>query len=116
MGAAASAMFAAVVAASVTSLIAVYLTRNAADRRVQDAALVLAAELDDDPKGHKPLPQAVSDEVQKKKKTKNPPPKAVSDEVRETRHTGVAFAIYDRNTHELLAGDPRVPGSFDEEC
>jgi len=91
-------MFAAVIAASVTSLIAVYLTRNAADRRVQDAALVLAAELDDDPVAQKPLSQAVSDEV------------------RETRHTGVAFAIYDRHTHELLAGDPRVPASFDEEC
>ena len=98
LGAAASAMFAAVIAASVTSLIAVYLTRNAADRRVQDAALVLAAELDDDPVAQKPLSQAVSDEV------------------RETRHTGVAFAIYDRHTHELLAGDPRVPASFDEEC
>ena len=98
LGAAASAMFAAVLAASVTSLIAVYLTRNAADRRVQDAALVLAAELDDDPEGHKPLPQAVSDEV------------------RETRYTGVAFAIYDRLTHELLAGDPRVPTSFDADC
>jgi signal transduction histidine kinase len=91
-------MFAAMVAASVTSLIAVYLTRNAADRRVQDAALVLAAELDDDPEGHKALAQAVSDEV------------------RETRHTGVAFAIYDRHTRQLLAGDPRVPTSFDEGC
>ncbi|HEU4582113.1 MAG TPA: HAMP domain-containing sensor histidine kinase [Polyangiaceae bacterium] len=98
LGAAASAMFAAVVAASVTSLIAVYLTRSAADRRVQDAALVLAAELDDDTVGHKALAQAVTDEV------------------RETRHTGMAFAVYDRHTRQLLAGDPRVPASFDDEC
>ena len=98
LGAAASAMFAALIAASVTSVFAAYLTRRAHDRRVQDAALVLAAELDDDLSGRHTLVEIVADEV------------------RETRHTGVAFAIFNRNTQQLLAGDARVPGSFAQEC
>jgi two-component system, OmpR family, sensor kinase len=98
LGAATSAMFAALIAASVTSVFAAYLTRRAHDRRVQDAALVLAAELDDDVTGSHSLADIVEDEV------------------RETRHTGVAFALFDRETRQLLAGDPRVPGSFADEC
>jgi two-component system OmpR family sensor kinase len=98
LGAAASAMFAALVAASITSIFAAYLTRRAHDRRVQDAALVLAAELEDDASGHHSLAEVVADEV------------------RETRHTGIAFAIFDGNSHQLLAGDTRVPGSFAEGC
>ena len=97
-GAAASAMFAALIAASGTSIFAAYLTRRAHDRRVQDAALVLAAELEDDASGSRPLATVVADEL------------------RETRHTGVAFAIFDRGTQKLLAGDLRVPRSFDDEC
>jgi hypothetical protein len=59
LGAAASAMFAALIAASVTSVFAAYLTRRAHDRRVQDAALVLAAELDDDLSGRHTLVEIV---------------------------------------------------------
>ncbi|MEO8182263.1 MAG: HAMP domain-containing sensor histidine kinase [Deltaproteobacteria bacterium] len=98
LGAAASAMFAALIAAGVTSVFATYLTRRAHDQRVRDAALVLAAELDDEVHGFHSLAEVVADEV------------------RETRHTGVAFAIFDRNTRELLAGDPHLPGSFEAEC
>jgi len=98
LGAAASAMSAALIAASVTSIFAAYLTRRAHDQRVQDAAQVLAAELDDE------------------LHTLGSLTAVVADELRETRHTGVAFAIFDRSTRELLAGDPRVPASFDTEC
>lgn len=97
LGSAASAAFAALIAASVTSVFAAYLTRRAHDQRVQDAALVLADELEGDAQRH------TLDEM-------------VRDELRETRHTGIAFAIFDRSTGELLAGNPRIPFSVEEKC
>jgi two-component system, OmpR family, sensor kinase len=98
LGAAASAMFAALVAAGVTSVFAAYLTRRAHDRRLQDAAQILAVELDDDPTDQHSLAYYVADEL------------------RETRHTGIAFAIFDRTTQQLLEGDERVPAAFDTPC
>jgi two-component system, OmpR family, sensor kinase len=98
LGAAASAIFAALVAASVTSVTAFYLTRHAYDRRVLDAAQILAVELGDDPTGSRSLDYYLAKELH------------------ETAHTGIMFAIFDRNTQQLLAGDTRVPGSFVDTC
>ncbi len=97
LGSAASAAFAALLAASVTSVFAAYLTRRAHDQRVQDAALVLADELEGDAQRHSLA-------------------EMVRSELRETRHTGIAFAIFDRSNGELLAGNPHVPFSQEEAC
>jgi signal transduction histidine kinase len=88
---------AALLAASVTSVFAAYLTRRAHDERVQDAALVLADELEGDARRH-----SLED--------------MIKSELRETRHTGIAFAIFDSRTGELLAGNAHVPLSLKETC
>ncbi|MEY4549960.1 MAG: hypothetical protein RL685_6155 [Pseudomonadota bacterium] len=97
LGSALSAALAALLAASVTSVFAAYLTRRAHDQRVQDAALVLADELEGDAQLH------TLEEMVKR-------------ELRETRHTGIAFAIFDRRTSQLLAGNPHIPLSLTEKC
>lgn len=91
-------MFAALVAASVTSIFASYLTRHANDRRLIYAATILASELE-----VKPDVRAVLQEV-------------VADEQRETQHTGIAFGVFDAENGRLLAGDPRVPQLLSESC
>src|SRR4051812_2619822 len=91
-------MFAALVAASVTSIFASYLTRLANDRRLIYAATILASELE-----IKPEVRAVLQEV-------------VADEQRETQHTGIAFGVFDAQNGRLLAGDPRVPPLLRESC
>jgi two-component system OmpR family sensor kinase len=91
-------MFAALVAASVTSIFASYLTRHANDRRLIYAATILASELE-----IKPDVRAVLQEV-------------VADEQRETQHTGIAFGVFDAQNGRLVAGDPRVPQLLSESC
>ena len=81
-------MLAALVAAVVTSVFATYLVRRVDDRRIMDAALVLAVELTD---------AAGTDE-------------SIADVVihadREMGHTGISFAVFDGQTLERLAGLP----------
>jgi two-component system, OmpR family, sensor kinase len=62
------------------------------DRRIMDAALVLAVELTDAAAGS---PGAIGDVV------------ARAD--REMSHTGISFGVFDGKTHERLSGDPSVP-------
>ncbi|HWO09077.1 MAG TPA: hypothetical protein VNN80_06345, partial [Polyangiaceae bacterium] len=69
-----SAVLAALVAAVVTSVFATYLVRRVDDRRITDAALVLAVELNEAAGSN----GAIADVV------------ARAD--REMRHTGIAFA------------------------
>lgn len=90
VGAAASAMLAALLAAVVTSLFANYLVSRGDDRRVGDAAGVLAVELDDAGHAHMTL-----DEL-------------VADEHREMSHTGIAFALFDAQTRARLSGNAGV--------
>jgi two-component system OmpR family sensor kinase len=91
LGAAASAVLAALVAAIVTSTFAVYLVQSAEDRRVMDAAVVLAGELDEQPgAGHDVAA-------------------IVADEMREMRHTGITFAVFALAGGQWLAGDPDIP-------
>jgi two-component system OmpR family sensor kinase len=98
LGSALSAMFAALVAAIVTSLFAAYLTRHANDQRLLDAGLILESELEDasDVRG-----QLV---------------KIVASEQHETKHTGVVFGVFDGHTRALLAGDSRVPSLIRDTC
>lgn len=98
-GAAISAAIAALLAASVTSVLAAYLTRRAHDRRLMDAALVLAGELEEGLHGEFSVPVIVADEQ------------------RETLHTGLAFGVFDAQPpSRLLAGDPRVPALLTASC
>ena len=90
IGATVSAVLAALVAAVVTSVFATYLVRRVDDRRIMDAALVLAVELDD----AAATQGAIADVV------------ARAD--REMRHTGIAFAVFDRTSSMRVAGDPSV--------
>jgi len=89
MGAVASAVLAALVATAVTSLATTYLVRRSDDRRLLDAAGVLASELDEFPN---PSVSAI-----------------VADEYRETSHTGLQFAVFAGGSGQRLAGDPSVP-------
>lgn len=91
LGAAVSAVLAALVAATVTSVFATYLVHRADERRIMDAAKVLALELDHVGHAH----MSVSD--------------IVADEDREMSHTGIAFAVFDESDWARVAGDPSVP-------
>jgi signal transduction histidine kinase len=84
-------VLAALVAAVVTSVFATYLVRRVDDRRIMDAALVLAVELTDADE----LKDSIEDVV------------ARAD--REMSHTGISFAVFDGQTSERLGGDPTVP-------
>jgi signal transduction histidine kinase len=98
IGATVSAVLAALVAAVVTSVFATYLVRRVDDRRIMDAALVLAVELDDAAVNQ----GAIGDVV------------ARAD--REMRHTGIAFAVFDRRSSARVAGDPSVPWIEAQAC
>ncbi len=98
MGAAASAVLAALLAVAVTSIFAIYLVRRVDDRRIMDAALVLALELGEAPDGV----QAIRD--------------VVADEDREMGHTGIAFAVFDGAGGKLLAGAPTLPSVESPSC
>jgi signal transduction histidine kinase len=91
LGATVSAVLAALVAAVVTSVFATYLVRRVDDRRIMDAALVLAVELTDAAE----TSESIADVV------------AHAD--REMSHTGISFAVFDTHTLQRLAGDPSVP-------
>ena len=98
LGATVSAVLAALVAAVVTSVFATYLVRRVDDRRIMDAALVLAVELDDAAANQGPIADVV----------------ARAD--REMRHTGIAFAVYERTSLSKVAGDPGVPWVETQGC
>jgi two-component system, OmpR family, sensor kinase len=87
-GAALSASAAALLAALVTVALAAYLVQRAEDRRLNEAAITLAVELDND--------------LQKKTVAE-----IVQDEAEELEHTGILFAVFDTDGH-LLAGDQRL--------
>ena len=91
MGATVSAVLAALVAAVVTSVFATYLVRRVDDRRIMDAALVLAVELTDAASANGSITDVV----------------ARAD--REMSHTGISFAVFDSRGEVRLAGDPSVP-------
>ncbi len=99
LGATVSAVLAALVDAVVTSVFATYLVRRVDDRRIMDAALVLAVELTD----------AAADS-----------PSAISDVIvradREMSHTGISFAVFDGKSMERLAGEPSVPWIDTNSC
>jgi two-component system OmpR family sensor kinase len=84
-------VLAALVAAIVTSVFATYLVRRVDDRRIMDAALVLAVELTDAGERHSSIADVV----------------ARAD--REMSHTGISFAVFDGKSAERLAGDAAVP-------
>lgn len=87
--AALAASAAALIAAVATSALAVFLLQGAEDRRLRDAAVILAGELDAGP------PSAEHAEA------------VVRDESKETSHTGLLFAVLDEGGR-FLAGDRRV--------
>ena len=91
VGATLSAALAALVAAIVTSTFATYLVNRSDDRRIGDAAAVLAGELDDPGRAHMTVSEIVADEH------------------REMSHTGIGFAVFDASSRELIAGDVNVP-------
>jgi signal transduction histidine kinase len=91
-------VLAAVVAAIVTSVFATYLVRRVDDRRIMDAALVLAVELTDAGDSH----SSIAD--------------VVTRADREMSHTGISFAVFDAKTAERLAGDPAVPFVGTSKC
>ena len=91
VGATVSAVLAALVAAVVTSVFATYLVRRVDDRRIMDAALVLAVELTDAASANGSITDVV----------------ARAD--REMSHTGISFAVFDSRGEVRLAGDPSVP-------
>ena len=91
LGATVSAVLAALVAAVVTSVFATYLVRRVDERRIMDAALVLAVELTD------------------AAETKDSITDVVTRADREMSHTGISFAVFDGQTLERLGGNPSVP-------
>lgn len=91
LGATASAVLAALVAAVVTSVFATYLVRRVDERRIMDAALVLAVELTDAAAVHGSIDAVVARAE------------------REMHHTGISFAVFDQRTQGRLVGNPSVP-------
>ncbi|MFT3711670.1 MAG: HAMP domain-containing sensor histidine kinase [Archangium sp.] len=87
-----AAVVASLVAAAATGLVSVVLVQRAEDRRLVDAARVLADELGSES-----------------------PESAVEDELRETAHMGVTFAVFDA-TGARLAGDARIQPGGDGSC
>jgi signal transduction histidine kinase len=93
-GAIASACVASLVAAAATSAVSAVLVRRAEDRRLSDAARVLAHELE-------AVPASGVEAV-------------VLEEGEETQHTGIAFAVFEET--RLRAGDARVPAVLADAC
>ena len=95
-GSALAASAAALLAALATTALSAYFIRRAEDRRLDDAAVTFAAELDRDGEGLAAIR------------------KVHRDESEEMDHTGMHFAVYDAEDR-LLVGDrrvglPRTPG------
>lgn len=95
--AALAAFAAALISAIATSVLAAFLLQRAEDRRLHDAVMVLALELEEGP--------AADERVQ-----------AIAlDEAHETQHSGITFAILD-SANRHIAGDDRVGASPSDEC
>lgn len=88
---------AALVAAIATSTISAFLLQRAEDRRLHEAAVILADELDEGPPTNEHIKAVVLDEVQ------------------ETDHTGLLFAVFDGN-RRLVAGEDRLQFSMAGPC
>lgn len=88
-GSAIAASGAALVAAVATTALAAYWVRRVEDRRIDDAAMTLATELDE---GAVDVPTTEA---------------IYHDESEEMRHTGLLFAVYD-SRGVMVIGDPRV--------
>ncbi|MGQ0504546.1 MAG: histidine kinase dimerization/phospho-acceptor domain-containing protein [Myxococcaceae bacterium] len=96
-GAALAAAAAALLAAVSTSALAAFLLQRAEDRRLREAALVLADELPEQP--------ALAARIEE----------IVREEREETNHTGILFAVFDGNGQHV-AGDRRVRMPASGEC
>lgn len=90
LGAALASVVAALMAATGTSVVAAIFLDRVDERRLTDAAMVLAEELDEDGASHETFDAIVADEL------------------REMHHTGIVFAIFDPSGAQRLAGDTRV--------
>ncbi len=88
-GAALAAAAAALLAAIATSMLAAFLLQRAEDRRLQEAALVLADELTEQQTAPTSLDEIVREERQ------------------ETNHTGILFAVFDQAGHHV-AGETQL--------
>ena len=88
-GAALAAAAAALLAAIATSMLAAFLLQRAEDRRLQEAALVLADELAE--------PQTTPTSLDE----------IVREERQETNHTGILFAVFDKAGHQV-AGETQL--------
>src|SRR5262245_14039989 len=88
-GSALAASAAALLAPFATTPLSSYLTRLAEDRRLIDAAVTFAAEIDRDGKGLAEIRQVHRDESE------------------EMHHTGMLFAVFDAEGH-LVVGDRRA--------
>jgi signal transduction histidine kinase len=97
LAAALSASASAMLAAATTSGFALWLLQRAEDRRLYDAAVILADEV-------AMVPQIAPDI-----------PGVVAHESQETRHTGMSFAVFDRGRGRI-AGDPRIDHVGDGVC
>jgi two-component system OmpR family sensor kinase len=95
LGAASASALAARLAAIVTSVVTAVLVHRLDDRRLRDAAMILA-ELEDDG-GTKSLEDIIADEII------------------EVQHTGILLALVD-DTGKRVAGDVRVPTLHTEGC
>ena len=93
-----AAVSAAFAAATVTSLSAWYLVRRAEDRRLDDAAVAFANEIDEE--------RNLAENV--------PVSRLLSDELDETSHSGITFAIYEHDV--LVTGDARLPQARARGC
>jgi len=97
-GSALAASAAALLAACATSLLASYLVQRAEDRRLKEAAVTFAGELD-----HGPIDAETITKV-------------YLDESKELEHAGVLFAVYDRSG-QWLVGERRLrPIGLNGDC
>lgn len=96
-GAAAAAAAAALIAAIATSALAGVLLQRAEDRRLHEAAVILADELDAAGGG----PARVAE--------------VVAEELVETEHTGISFAVLDAE-EAFIAGNPPLQAPADDAC
>ncbi len=92
-----TASLAALLAAIVTSAVALWLLRDAQDQRLQQAADVLAAEISEG----LPTPALINE--------------VMAEVVTETNRTGIVFAVFDAQ-RQWLAGDHRLHVALDAAC
>jgi signal transduction histidine kinase len=78
-------------------MIAAFMLQRAEDRRLQEAALVLADEISEAPSSPNNVEEIVHEERE------------------ETNHTGILFAVFDKNGR-LVAGEKRIPMPGSTSC